>query len=208
MLLRRLGALAVLLSAAPSCAAARSDCMLPVTAALPVRAPGDMAVVIFVRRDGGSGNIYTVMDDQKQFVGDSAAQSNFVVTLPPGDHVFVAWNNAAPSANAFTFEVIGAPHTDAPDLPRLEPLRATLGPGKLYVVEVGKDGTLRGIPPERGDAVLAGTAAYAPDAERGRAVLARSPMRVEAIRQRALEQLDSYRYGDVALHTLRAKDGR
>jgi hypothetical protein len=188
------------------CAPARSDCMQP-TAPAPLRAPADAALVVFVRHEGASATVYTVMDEQKQFVGQSVVRSRFAVTFPPGEHVFVAWDNRGPDANAFTFEVMGAT-SDAPDLPRIEPLQATLARGKVYLIEVGRSGTLRGASPDDGDAAVASTVAYTADVQRGQALLNETPMRIERIRKRAMEQLEGYRSGDVTLHTLHARDGR
>jgi hypothetical protein len=197
----------LILLAASGCAAARSDCMRPVTAALPLTAPPDAALVVFVRHEGAKRTLYTVMDEQMRFLGESPAGSWFTATLPPGEHVFVAWDNRGPDPNGFTFEVMGVA-TDAPDLPGVEPLRATLSRGRVYVVVVGPNGTLRARAPADEEATLANGAAYAPDIEKGQALLGQSPMRVERIRKKALEQLEGYRSSDVALHTLHAKDGR
>jgi hypothetical protein len=202
------GALALLLPAlVTGCGAARSDCMRAVADGLPLSAPPDAALVVFVRHEGSPGTLYTVMDEQKRFLGESAVRSRFSVTMAPGDHLFIAWDDHGPNPNGFTFEVMGAA-SDAPDLPRIEPLQASLSRAKVYVVEVGPKGSLRARPPASGDAALAGTSAYAPDVARGQATLDRAPMRLERIRQKAIELLDGYRYGDVALHRMHAADGR
>jgi hypothetical protein len=176
-------------------------------APLSTAAPDELSTVIFVRHSGARGTVYTIMDEEKRFVGDSAAKTRFSVVLPPGDHVFIAWDNSSPGDFAFSFGAMGTT-PDEPELPFIEPLQATLAPGKLYRVEVGSNGTLRVIPPARGDEVLADTAPYTPNADCGQAALARTPIRVEQIRTKASRLLESYRYGAIPLHTLRAKDGR
>jgi hypothetical protein len=167
----------------------------------------DLSTVVFVRHAGARGTVYTIMDEAKRFVGDSAAKTSFSVALPPGDHVFIAWDNATSGDFAFSFGAMGTT-PDAPDLPRIEPLQATLAPGKRYRVEVKSDGSLRVLAPSLADEVLADTSPYTPDTDCGQAVLARTPMRVERIRTEASRLLEGYRDGELPLHTLRAKDGR
>jgi hypothetical protein len=189
------------------CAAARSDYMQPLTAAPTPAAAADTSLVTFVRHDGSKGILYTIMDDQKQFVGQIAVNSRFNATYPPGEHVFVAWNDAEQTTGAATFGLIGAAVSAASgELPHVEPLRATLAPGKAYLVEVGSNGTWHLLP--RSDAALADTTAYAPDATRGQAFFAQSQDRIDGIQKKALDQLHGYGQADLAAHTVRAEDGR
>jgi len=190
-----------------SCAAASSDYMKPLTPAPTATAAADTSLVTFVRHDGAKGILYTIMDDQKQFVGQIAVNSRFNATYPPGEHVFVAWNDAEQTTGAATFGLIGAAISAASgELPHVEPLRATLAPGKAYLVEVGSDGKWHLLPGS--GAALADTTAYAPDAAGGQAFFAKSPDRIEGIRTKALDQLHGYGQADLAAHTLRAEDGR
>jgi hypothetical protein len=93
--------------------AGSSQYMKEVMAPQPITAPADRASVVFVRPSGlGFAVNYTIVDHHGQWVGDSVAESQFAVTLPPGEYLFVAWagNTAA--------------------------LKATLAPGRVYYVEV------------------------------------------------------------------------
>src|SRR5688500_8455849 len=107
-------ALAVLIAAASmlvGCGAG-SDYMRP-GAAPKLEAEAETARVVFLRPSGFASAIKTtILDGHGQFLGDSLPTSYFVVDLPAGEHVFVAW----------------AENTSA--------LRAKLAPGKVYYVEV------------------------------------------------------------------------
>jgi hypothetical protein len=87
--------------------------MHPVAARMPLRAPDDAALVVFVRPSSfAAGYVIPIIDDQGRFLGEAGAKTHFAVVARPGDHMFVAWRENT------TF------------------LRARLLPGKTYFVEV------------------------------------------------------------------------
>jgi len=92
---------------------ATSVLMQPVVPPRPVEPRSDAATVVFLRPTSyGRTDKFTIFDEQGRFVGDSLPTSQFAVLMPPGDHVFVAaGENTAV-------------------------LKAELGPGRTYYVEV------------------------------------------------------------------------
>jgi hypothetical protein len=205
--LARLGFFALLPLFVAGCAAASSPYMQPVATSAAPTAPGDAALVTFVRHDGSGGILYTIMDERVQFVGQIAASSRFTATYAPGEHVFVTWNDEEPTTGAAAFGLIGAAVSAATgELPHVEPLRATLAAGKAYVIEVGSNGRWHVL--RQGEAAFVDTAPYAPNTMRGQAFFAQSQERVEGIRKKAMDQLQGYGGEDLASHTLRAEDGR
>ena len=191
------------------CAPARSEYMLPLAAPPSLGPAADAARVVFFRHDGAGAIIFTVMDEQTHFVGDAAAGTRFAVTMPPGDHVFIAWNEKEPTTGASSFGLIGAAISAAAgELPHVEPLRASLAAGKVYLVEVGSGGTLRPLHAPPGDGALAATTAFAPDVARGQKFFAQDGDRIEGIRRKAMDQLQAYSKDDADEHTLRPGDGR
>ncbi len=87
--------------------------MIEARAPLPMQAPPDRALVVFIRPSSyAGGQLFTIIDDQGQFLGDALPSSYFVSPVLPGDHLFVGW----------------AENTCA--------LRASLLPGRTYYVEV------------------------------------------------------------------------
>jgi hypothetical protein len=198
-----------LVAGASACAPARSEYMQPLAAPPSLSPASDAARVVFFRHDGAGAIVYTLMDEQTKFVGEAAASTRFTVTVPPGDHVFIAWNDKEPTTGASAFGLIGAAVSAATgELPHVEPLRASLAAGKVYLVEVGSSGTLHALHAPGGDGALAGTTSFAPDVERGQAFFAKDTDRVEGIRKKAMDQLQGYSQGDAAKHALRADDGR
>jgi hypothetical protein len=199
----------LLVGGALGCAPARSEYMQPLTAPPALAPAADAARVVFFRHGGAGAIIFTVMDEQAHFVGDAAAGTRFTVTVPPGDHVFIAWNDREPTTGASAFGLIGAAISAASgELPHVEPLRASLAAGKVYLVEVGSGGTLQPLHAPPDDGALADTMPFAPDAERGRKFFAQDTDRIEGIRKKAMDQLKGYAKDDAAGHTLRADDGR
>ncbi len=197
------------LAGALGCAPARSDYMKPLMAPPSLAPAADAALVVFLRHDGAGGIIYTVMDEQGHFVGDAAAGTRFTVTVPPGDHVFVAWNDREPTTGASAFGLIGAAISAASgELPHVEPLRSSLAAGKVYLVEVGSGGTLQPLHAPADDHALADTSPFKPDMEHGQKFFAQDTDRIEGIRKKAMDQLQGYSKDDAAGHTLRASDGR
>ncbi len=110
----------VLLVLGPASCRARSDHMAPTSAAL--GAPStQVAQVVFIRPSAFAGNqLVTICDDQGGFLGDSPPVSHFWVSLPPGQHTFIAWASDATA------------------------LRADLAAGHTYFVEVAlRAGSMR-----------------------------------------------------------------
>ena len=105
--------------------------MAEVTPAQRLVAPGDQALVVFVRPSkyayGVSANI---LDEQGRFLGDTPAKGHFAVALPPGRHMLVVW----------------AENTDALDV-ELAPGRNLLRRGR------GHDGRLLRADAPEGDRV-------------------------------------------------------
>ena len=98
---------------ATGCFAATSPYMSAPRLPVPTVAPPNAAVVVFVRPSDFANNaVATILDDRGAFLGDSLAESQFAVLLPPGPHVFLSWaENTAP-------------------------ITASLLPGRVYYVEV------------------------------------------------------------------------
>jgi hypothetical protein len=97
--------------------------MTEVSSAAPPAATRDAATVVFLRpwpgEIGDAVAEVAVLDEDGTWLGDAAAESHFVVRVPPGDHMFIAWstNTAA--------------------------LKATLSVGQVYYVEMfGKVGLI------------------------------------------------------------------
>jgi hypothetical protein len=111
--LRASSMLAVFFVALTGCTAT-SKYMTPVPSPAPPLAPTPgMAEVVFLRPSGlGSAILFTIVDQNGRFVGDSTAGAHFVTLLPPGEYLFIAEgeNTAVMHAN--------------------------LAPGRLYYVEV------------------------------------------------------------------------
>ena len=89
--------LAALLAGASGCTAT-SNYMIQPQMPVPLVAPPDAALVVFLRPSGyGSAVATTILDDRGAFLGDSIGGTEFAVALPPGQHVFLAWaENTAP----------------------------------------------------------------------------------------------------------------
>lgn len=70
---------------------------------VPLIAPPDAALVVFMRPSGyGRSVATTILDDRGMFLGDSIGETQFAVTLPPGRHVFLSWaENTAPLQGDF-----------------------------------------------------------------------------------------------------------
>jgi hypothetical protein len=95
------------------CGAATSEYMRPVPGPEPMGAPADKARVVFVRPSNFANKvIFTTIDENGYFLGDSTAGSRFSVFLNPGEHYFIVWTETT------------------------ETVKATLAPGKTYYVEV------------------------------------------------------------------------
>lgn len=78
-----------------------------------VGANASAATVIFVRPSGYGGGEFPILDGQGHFLGAAPGNSWFVVSVPAGEHLFIAWSEGTPA------------------------LKATLEAGKIYYVEVG-----------------------------------------------------------------------
>jgi hypothetical protein len=61
-------------------------------------APSDSAQIVFVRPLGGP--LVSILDSQGHYVGDSLPESHFAVTVPPGEHTFVAWSEGTHAMKA------------------------------------------------------------------------------------------------------------
>jgi hypothetical protein len=80
---------------------------------VPNIAPPNAALVVFLRPSSyASRTVTTILDDQGVFLGDSVAETQFAVAIPPGPHLFLAWGE------------------------NTAPLIADLLPGRVYYVEV------------------------------------------------------------------------
>ena len=92
---------------------ATSELMQPVMPPRPVEPRDDAAIVVFLRPSGyARTDKFTIFDEQGRYVGDSLPTSQFAIVMPPGNHVFIA----------------GGENTAV--------LKAELGPGRTYYVEV------------------------------------------------------------------------
>ncbi len=170
--------------------------MAQVNPPLPLAAPSDRALVVFVRPSkyafGISANI---LDEQGHFLGDSPAAGHFIAALPPGHHTFVVW----------------AENTDVID--------AELAPGKIYFVEVAPtmgwmsaQVHLLAIKPSSAnfmhrDEWMRATSQWAVDGNGGQANLDQRSDDVRERLRRAQEHLQKYTADQREQHTLRAQDG-
>src|SRR5262245_778849 len=174
---------------------ARSDLMRPGVPAAISAAP-DAATVVFVRPSGFAGGIVTtILDGRGRFLGDSEAESHFVVRLPPGDHVFVSWSEGTPA------------------------LKASLGAGRVYFVEVApKVGAwsarvqlLALTPRSENWAAVPGwlreTKLLVADEAAARARMAERADDLQDALRSGVEELRGYDREDLAARTLRAEDG-
>lgn len=158
----------------------------------------DAATVVFVRPSSYKGEITaTITDARGRFLGDSLAESYFVVRVPPGENVFISCTE----------------NTSA--------LRATLAPGKIYFVEVASKYALFGArihllaigPTSRAwrnlDTWMTESVAYATDEPAGQAVLAARPrgMLADCI-ARGEDRLRAYSAEELDARTLGPGDGR
>lgn len=199
----------LLLAGTLGCAPARSEYMVPLAAPPSLGPAADAARIVFFRHGGAGAIIFTVMDERTHFVGDAAAGTRFAITIPPGDHVFIAWNEKEPTTGASSFGLLGAAISAAAgELPHVEPLRASLAAGKVYLVEVGSNGSLHPLHAPPDDGALADTTAFAPDVPRGQRFFAQDGDRIEGIRKKAMDQLQGYSKDDADEHALRPGDGR
>ncbi len=81
-------------------------------------APVGQALVVFIRPSEYAFLArYQVIDGEGHFLGDALAHTHFAVTLPPGEHVFIAY-------------------ADNDSVSRSDAMRANLAPGRVYFVEL------------------------------------------------------------------------
>lgn len=82
---------------------ATSEYMVQPRVPVPLVAPPDAALVVFMRPSGyGRGVATTILDDRGVFLGDSIGETQFAVAVPPGHHVFLSWaENTAPLEGDF-----------------------------------------------------------------------------------------------------------
>jgi len=177
--------------------AATSEYMLEVKPPRAVVAAPGMAMVVFVRPSNYAWAIKTtILEERGAFLGDSLAASHFAVSMPPGQHVFIAW----------------AENTSA--------LQATLAPGRIYFVEVSlRPGLLSArahllaITPRRktwsklGD-WLAETRQFTPDPAGGARYLAERSDDVDEQVKTAQMVLRKYNTEELEERTIRPEDGR
>ena len=187
--------LALALLAGTGCSAS-SDFMRPAAPGVGAAAP-EQAQVVFIRPSGFASAIKTtILGSHGEFLGDSLPESYFAVSMPPGEHVFIAW----------------AENTAA--------LRANLEAGKTYYVEVSpKMGAwsarmhLLAIKPGAPswaelDRWLASTSRLEPDQGAGQAYLAERQDDVKERLRRAQEALTEYEPNELAERTLAPGDGK
>lgn len=171
--------------------------MRPVASAPPTLvAPADAALVVFLRSSRlGKGMMFTVIDENGNFLGDAQAGARFVVKVPPGEHMFVTW----------------AENTG--------PMRANLAPGRIYYVEVnprfgvfkGRVDLLaiaprtelwKGLADELGDTEL-----LEPDTKKGQASLATKQDKVQRALKNGKEVLTELDKQELMERTLLPEDG-
>jgi hypothetical protein len=175
---------------------ASSEFMRPATAGVPPAA-GEQAQVVFIRPSGYAGAIKTtIVGGHGEFLGDSLAESYFAVSMPPGEHMFIAW----------------AENTAV--------LRANLAPGKTYYVEVSpKMGAwsarmhLMALKPGSENwgelqSWLAASSRLEPDRQAGQSYLAGRQDDVAERLRRANEALTEYTPEELAERTLGPDDGQ
>jgi hypothetical protein len=99
-----------------------SPYMRPVQGPEPRDVPPNLARVTFVRPSNFQlANVFTIIDERGDFLGDSTGNGRFSVLFEPGEHYFIAWTEST------------------------ETVKATLAPGRTYYVEVRPTwGTFKG----------------------------------------------------------------
>ena len=159
--------------------------------------PGNTAQVVFFRPSGTAGFVSaTLVDERGTFLGDSIPESYFVVMMPPGEHVFVAWADTTAA------------------------VQAQLAAGKTYYLQVvPKIGLLA----DQVDlvAVTPGTEQWSelevwlaesreliPDQAAGQAALDQRRSEVRDAILRGREHLGSYVGEELTAHTLRPEQGQ
>lgn len=91
-------------------------CVREAASPVATTAPRGAAVIVFVRTSSlQSAVATTIVDRDGRFVGRVLSSSHIAVTVPPGEHTFIAWAHDAAA------------------------LRVSLAPGKRYYVDVGFD---------------------------------------------------------------------
>lgn len=118
--------LLALVPASAACLSPKLALMAPVSA-LDVNAPGDAALVVFVRESSpcDGGEAFRLVDDGLRFLGESAPASKFTVRLPAGHHAFFAWQ---PSGDL--------PPDQFPFVNQVGAVEGELAAGHVYYVSV------------------------------------------------------------------------
>jgi hypothetical protein len=173
--------------------------MTEVPRTAPPSADADTATVVFLRpwpgQIGDAAASVAVLDGNGNWLGDAVTESHFVVRLPPGDYMFVAWstNTAA--------------------------LKATLSSGRVYYVELFGRSGLVGEPVVGMEALtrqhedwknledwLKSTRRFEPRPD-GKAYFEERANDVAARVEAAKENWDGYNSGEKMKRVLRAEDG-
>jgi hypothetical protein len=179
----------------PACAATAKN-MHPIANTGAMRPPPGRALVVFVRPGSfAMSMLFTVVDEQGRYLGESQPTSHFAVALPPGRHAFIAWGE----------DTAG--------------MVADLAPDRTYFVKVDpKWGLLSArvdlvaVRPGTEDwqeisAWLQGTTRLEPDPVSGQAWLAAGAASVAERVRRGLEHLTQYDAAELDARTIRAADG-
>lgn len=172
---RRLLLLSVALA---GCLSPKLALMSPISA-LDVNAPGDAALVVFLRESSpcDGGEAFRVVDEGARFLGESAPASKFAVRMPAGHHAFFAWQ---PSGDL--------PPDQFPWVNQVGAVEGELAAGRVYYVTVAIANDRFGIRKtcsnyqwlalrvtEPGDPdlkrTMAGAQAWAPDTAAGQRVV-------------------------------------
>jgi hypothetical protein len=167
--------------------------MRPVSADTAVPVDARSATVVFVRPKVAPAAVnFTWVDvasDGTRFLGESPPTSHFAVPLPPGEHTFVAW---------------GGDHEDS--------VRATLAPGRVYVVallsELFHPLELRAVRRDDEDAArwIEDTTALAPDREDGQRDLVKDPRKLDEHLEDARAAWRGLDHDEIAERTLGPDD--
>ena len=175
---------------------ATSPYMKPLAGPPNLQAAADKALVVFARPSGSNGGIvFTVLDEQGKFVGDSAPKTVFVVPVEPGRHIFISWaeNSAAIEVNAQAGKTYWV-HV----LPRMGTWTARV---QLLAVKPGSDTWAEK------DAWLREAQAVAPDLVAGQAHIDGRAEDTRNRLDRGLQSWDDYGTEERSDRTLKPEDG-
>ena len=91
---------AALVIASQIACVAHSDRMHPVASSDVAPDPA-LAKVVFIRHSRlGGAIVVTILVQKGRYLGESEADSNFTVKMPPGDYVLASWSESTPAMRA------------------------------------------------------------------------------------------------------------